>query len=418
MALSNTQTANGTITNSQTAYGAITKGFHWLTALLILTAFPVGYFAQETAQYIQSADFDGSQSVLNRAVLLFSLHKTIGVAAFFTALLRILWALSQEKPGLLHPDRKLEAWAAETAHWVLYGAMLIVPLSGWIHHAASEGFAPIWWPLGQNLPLVPKSEHLSHLFSYVHFYAMILLGLTILAHVGGALKHHVIDRDSTLMRMLPGSRTLPEPPAQRHSAVPFFSAFALWVMVLFGASGLFLIDDAAKNHAAPIAQSPKASGWTVETGTLSITVVQMGADVSGQFTDWSAAINFVDPSSPGPAGDVDVTISIPSLQLGSVSGQAMGADYFNAEIWPTAMFQAEIFKLDDGYEARGTLTIRDQSAPLTLPFTLDLEGDTARMSGAIEVNRMEYDVGLGTEDEASLAYAVSIQVDVEARKTE
>lgn len=403
--------------NTQTAYGAITKSFHWLTALLILTAFPVGYFAQETAHYIQSADFDGSQSVLNRAVLLFSLHKTIGVAAFFTALLRILWALSQEKPGLLHPDRKLEAWAAETAHWVLYGAMLIVPLSGWIHHAASEGFAPIWWPFGQNLPLVPKSEYLSHLFSYVHFYAMILLGLTILAHVGGALKHHVIDHDSTLVRMLPGSRNLPQPPAQRHSAIPFVTAFAVWMLTLIGASALYVVDHGPHGE-TQVAQTAEGSGWAVETGALGITVVQMGADVSGQFTDWSAAINFEEPANPGPAGDVDVTISIPSLQLGSVSGQAMGADYFDAETWPTAQFQAEIFKLGDGYEARGTLTIRDQTLPLTLPFTLDLEGDVARMSGATEVNRMEYHVGLGTEDEGSLAYAVMIQVELEARKAE
>ena len=406
--------------NTETTYGSITKSFHWLTALLILTAFPVGYFAQETAEYIQSAEFDGSQAVLDRAVLLFSLHKTIGVAAFFTALLRILWAVTQEKPGLLHPDRKLEAWAAETAHWVLYGAMLIVPLSGWIHHAASEGFAPIWWPFGQDLPFVPKSDFVSHLFGTIHYYAMLLLGLTILAHVGGAVKHHVIDHDSTLVRMLPGSRNLPQPPAQRHNGIPFVTAFAIWVITLIGASALYVVEHGPHSQASATrtTEATADSGWVVESGTLGITVVQMGADVSGQFTDWSAAINFEETASPGPAGDVEVTIAIPSLELGSVTDQAMGADYFDAETWPTAVFKAEIFKLDEGYEARGTLTIRDQTLPLTLPFTLDLESDVARMSGATEVNRMEYHVGLGTEDEASLAYAVAIQVQLEARKAE
>ena len=92
--------------NTFSAYGSAAKTFHWLTALLIFTAFPIGYVANGLAHQIASPEFDGSQAMIDQATRLFSLHKTLGVAVFFTALLRILWALTQTKPGLLHPDRK------------------------------------------------------------------------------------------------------------------------------------------------------------------------------------------------------------------------------------------------------------------------------------------------------------------------
>ncbi|MGR3839457.1 MAG: cytochrome b, partial [Cognatishimia sp.] len=72
------------LTNTAARYGSITKIFHWLTALLIFTAFPLGILAHD-------APYDTSNE-LTRKALLFSLHKTVGILAFVTALLRILWA--------------------------------------------------------------------------------------------------------------------------------------------------------------------------------------------------------------------------------------------------------------------------------------------------------------------------------------
>jgi len=120
--------------NTQTTYGSVSKVFHWLTALLILTAFPLGILAN-------GAPFATGEEIVQKAWL-FSLHKAVGVTIFFTALARILWAISQKKPAGLHSDNKLETFAAEAVHWRLYISMLMVPLSGWLHHAASVGFAP------------------------------------------------------------------------------------------------------------------------------------------------------------------------------------------------------------------------------------------------------------------------------------
>ncbi|MBY6138491.1 cytochrome b/b6 domain-containing protein [Leisingera daeponensis] len=413
-------------TNTFSSYGSIAKSFHWLTALLIFTAFPLGYFANEMAHDIQSAGFDGSPAVIERATLLFSLHKTIGVAVFFTALLRILWALSQPKPGLLHPDRKAEALAAEVVHWLLYGSLVAVPLTGWIHHAATTGFAPIWWPFGQSLPFVPKSDAVAGIFGSLHWLLVWTLAAALGLHIAGALKHHAVDRDATLRRMLPGSGTLPRPPAQAHSLLPLLAALLVWGGILGGGAALGLVGGkqaAGTGTAAPVvAAAPSAAaapgGWAVQSGTLGLTVTQMGSAVSGSFGEWAAVITFEEPEAPGPAGAVEVTIAIPSLELGSVASQAMGADYFDSANFPTALFQAEIEKLAEGYEAVGMLTIKDQTVPVTLPFDLELEGNTARMTGGLTLNRLDFGIGKSLPDESSLGFAVDVAVELEAVRTE
>ncbi|UWQ76507.1 cytochrome b/b6 domain-containing protein [Leisingera sp. M658] len=417
--------------NTFTSYGSVAKTFHWLTALLIFSAFPLGYFANELAHEIQSPGFDGSQAVIARATLLFSLHKTVGVAVFFTALLRILWALSQPKPGLLHPDRKAEALAAEMVHWLLYGSLVAVPLSGWIHHAATTGFAPIWWPFGQNLPFVPKSDHAADFFGGLHWVLVWTLAASLGLHIAGALKHHVMDRDATLRRMLPGRADLPQPPAQSHRLMPVLAALAVWAGALGGgaAIGVFGGHDHSHGNAQDhgtegtvtpvVAVDPAAGGgWVVQSGTLGLSVTQMGSVISGSFSEWSAVINFEEPAAPGPAGDVEVTVSIPSLELGSVAGQAMGADYFDSANFPTALFKADIEKLAAGYQASGTLTIKGKTVPVTLPFSLDLQGGTAKMAGTLTLNRLDFGIGKSLPDESSLGFAVEVPVELEAKRAE
>ncbi|WP_282051503.1 cytochrome b/b6 domain-containing protein [Phaeobacter inhibens] len=417
--------------NTARHYGSVAKGFHWLTALLMLAVFPLGYFANDLAHHIQSADFDGAQATLTRAALLFSLHKTLGLALFLTALLRILWALSQPKPVPLHPERRAETVLAEVVHWLLYGALVAAPLTGWIHHAATTGFAPIWWPFGQDLPFVPKSEAVAAVFGGLHWLFVWTLAVALGLHIAGALKHEVIDRDATLRRMLPVHA--PEVTAQTetpHGALPFLVALAIWVLVLAGggAFGLYAphshapTDTAAghghdhdHDHEAGTDTMP-TGGWVVQDGTLAIAIVQMGSEVRGQFDQWQASIAFEEPNAPGPAGTVTVSVAIPSLMLGSVTDQAMGPDYFDSASHPTAEFRAEIEKLAEGYVADGTLRIRDQEVPLRLPFTLDLNGDTAVMSGSAEVNRLDFNIGQGVQDEGSLAYAVTIAVDLTASR--
>ncbi len=400
------------LTNSDISYGSVTKTFHWLIALLILSNIALGWIAANMAHEIEGG---ASEAMVDRASVLFSIHKTTGVAIFFTALARILWAMSQPKPGLLNGDRGLEARAAQTAHWLLYGSLVLVPLSGWVHHAATSGFAPIWWPFGQTLPFVPKSEAVSETAATLHFLLQWVMTGAIGAHVAGALKHHLIDRDATLRRMLPG-RVAAQPTARQPGhALPLVVALAIWGATIGGASAVGMFD--APEKAAP-SLAEVESDWQVEEGSLQITIVQMGSEVTGSFDEWTADIAYSEtPDADGRHGTVEVEVAINSLSLGSVTSQAMGADFFNVENHPTARFAADLVESDEGKIAEGTLSIRDESVPVEMPFDLSIEGDTATASGELIVDRRDFRIGADVKDEDSLEYSVDIAFELTATRT-
>ncbi len=395
------------LTNTTQTYGTVTKTFHWLTALLIITLIPLGIIAN-------GLPYETSEELAQKAYL-FSLHKTLGIFVFFVALARILWALSQPKPGLLHADRKVESWAAETVHWLLYGSLLLVPLSGWIHHAATTGFAPIWWPLGQSLPFVPKDPDVAATFAGLHIVFERVLALSIFLHIAGALKHHFVDKDVTLRRMWFGSASVPKTSGGHSRAVPLVSALAAWVIALFIGSNLGVYSHHGAS-AAPEALASVQSDWTVQDGTLAITTKQFGQEVQGAFADWTAAIQFDPEVTQGTAGDVTVTVSIGSLTLGSVTDQAFAPDYFDLVSFPTATFNAEIEPITDGYVAKGVLTIKDKAMPLEMPFGLSLDGDTASMSATLALDRRDFGIGLNMLDEGQLMYQVKVDVNLVATR--
>lgn len=392
------------LSNTKDHFGAITKTFHWLTALLILTAIPLGLLA--TRGDISTDDG------ITRTTWLFSLHKTVGVAAFWVAFLRILWALTQTRPALLNANKRLESFAAEAVHWLLYISMMLVPLSGWAHHAASTGFAPILWPFGQTLPFIPQSEFLAHLFEGWHFVLTKVLAVSVFLHIAGAIKHHLINKDATLRRMLPGQAVLPDLAQKEHSKSPLFTALIVYGIAMGGGTYLGL-----PGKTAPIESLDKVeSQWTVETGTLGITIKQLGTDVTGGFSDWTADIAF-DPETE--TGSVTVVIASNSLTLGSVTKDALGPDYLDVTNAPTASFVANIARSDAGLVADGTLTLLGVQKPLVLPFALDLEQGLATVKGQTTLNRIDFGVG-ATEHptDSNLGFDVIIDVDLTARAPE
>ncbi len=392
------------ITNSEYTYGGVTKTFHWLTALLIFTAFPLGVIAQ-------NLPFSTDAELAQKAWF-FSVHKTVGVMAFLVAVARILWAVTQTKPAALHPERKLETFAAETVHWLLYASLALVPLSGWLHHAATDGFAPILWPLGQSLPLVPKSAAVAEFFAGWHFVLTKVLLVSILLHVAGAIKHVVVDKDQTLARMMPGTTELTEYPQSSHQKSPFWAALVIYLVALGGGSAIGL-----SSHETAEAAELEAveSDWTVTEGTLGISIVQLGSNVAGSFADWTAAISYNPEIEDDLKGKVEVTISIGSLSLGTVTSQAMGPEFFDAEGFPTATFTANLIDADEVHTAAGNLTIKGISVPLTFPYELEINEGVATVSGSVMVDRQDFSIGTSSyQDETSLGFPVTISFELTA----
>ena len=79
--------------------------------------------------------------------------------------------------------------------------MLVVPVVGWLYSSAS-GYPVVYLKLWQLPDLVPKDTALAKGLVQVHgTLAWTLMGVVLL-HAAGAFKHHFVDRDATLRRML------------------------------------------------------------------------------------------------------------------------------------------------------------------------------------------------------------------------
>lgn len=392
------------LANTAARYGAVTKCFHWATALMIITLIPLGIIAT-------NLPFD-TDAAMARKAWLFSAHKTLGILLFVTALARILWAITQTKPAPLHPERRVESFLAEMVHWLLYGSLIMVPLTGWLYHSASSVGAPIWIPGIGKLPWIPQNESVAHSFAALHIIFERVLAVSLVLHVVGALKHHFMDRDATLRRMWFGKAEATADPVPHNPALPVVGAGVAWAAALLIGTGMGLFA-MSETPAAPTVQLQQAaSDWQVQDGTIAIRVTQFGSVTEGQFSDWTSAITY-DPETG--TGDVTTTIAIPSLTLGTVTDQAMQTDYFNAAEHPTATYQGNISREGDGpHMATGTLTLKGTAIPVSFPFDLTITDDTATMTGTLTLNRIDF--GIGSDDTGSLAAEVEVTLNVTAAK--
>ncbi len=175
-----------------------------------------------------------------------------------------------------------------------------------------------------------------------------------------------------------------------------------------------LIASAALLLTAGIAQ---ASDWTVdaETSTLGFTFIQEGKEIEGKFDSWDADITF-DPEDLDNAS-AKVTIEIDSVDAGSRSRtrSAKGKNWLARKKHPQATFETTTFREtgEGAYEADATLTIRDQSNPITLPFTLAFDGDTVKMVGSVALDRKAFGVGESNDD---VGAQVTVNVDLTATR--
>ncbi|MCU9848731.1 cytochrome b/b6 domain-containing protein [Defluviimonas sp. WL0024] len=209
-------------TATRHGFGRAARAFHWLCALAIVAAAALGLYMLRLPA--------GSETEVAAVYRAFSAHKTLGIVALALILARLGWTLRHPGPGPLHPARRVETFLADLVHWILWGAMLALPVTGWLHHSAAPGFAPILWPFGQSLPLVSADEARALEWRTLHRAASWLLYGALALHILGALKHALVDRDATLARMVTGNGP-PVAPARagRYAAI---LAAALWTATI------------------------------------------------------------------------------------------------------------------------------------------------------------------------------------------
>lgn len=162
---------------------------HWLVALLIFAALPLGLYMHDLP-------------LSPHKLRLYSYHKWIGVTVLLFAVIRLAWRAAHRPPALPDTMPRWERIAAESVHYLLYALIFIIPLSGWLMSSAM-GFQTVWFGVLPLPDLVGKNKELADLLHEVHENLSYGLLILVAGHTGAALKHYFIERDDILQRMIP-----------------------------------------------------------------------------------------------------------------------------------------------------------------------------------------------------------------------
>ena len=176
-------------------YSRVAIAFHWTIAVLIIGLVAFGLLM--TKEWMP-----------NRFAI-YQWHKSFGILVLILSVGRLIWRLMNPPPALPEGMKRWEAVAAKITHIGFYILMIGMPLLGWAMVSATT--LPIENKLFDLIPLpdlpgVSASEALEARFKQLHELGAKLIILLFVLHVGGALKHHFIEKDNVLARMIPALR--------------------------------------------------------------------------------------------------------------------------------------------------------------------------------------------------------------------
>ncbi len=179
--------------NTHDRYGAVAIALHWTIAMLFVAQYAIAYSVKLTVGY----DSESGESVL-------AWHRSTGLLILLLVLGRLWWRAVNVVPPLPASVPPLQCILAHWTHWALYAVMLAQPLSGAAMHVA-RGQPVHFFGLAVVPAQMAADEDLAEgLFGPIHSDVMSVVTLVIVGmHVAAALKHHCVNRDNVLVRMLP-----------------------------------------------------------------------------------------------------------------------------------------------------------------------------------------------------------------------
>ncbi len=171
----------------------LTIAFHWAVAIGIIGMLSLGFYMKETESYN-----------------LYDIHKSIGVLLLIIIVARSVWRLMNGWPVPAGRYSTIEIAIARFTHWTLLVTSIIMPVSGAISSGmggngiAFFGLTLVPKNMHPTKPFeaVPHNESVASFSSSIHEIVAWILVAVIVLHVFGALKHHIVDKDGTLRRIL------------------------------------------------------------------------------------------------------------------------------------------------------------------------------------------------------------------------
>ena len=367
-------------------YDDIAVIFHWAIALLIIGLLIVGKYMTSLEEN------DPVRFVLTQW------HKSFGITVLILSVLRLLWRFTHKPPPALASIALWQQHAASLVHGLLYVLMFTLPITGWIMVSASPLnldtvlFNVIPWPHLPGVDTLENRGDISHAFNDYHEIAGTILILILLAHIGAAFKHHFLDKDKTLIRMLPA----------RESSAFKRKIIVLIVAVSSSITGLYLYANSG-NQAALLAAGDREVSFVADI---------TGEPTPGVFTQTSveALIYEADPS----ASKIVARVQTASLSVDDpqVAGSLPEREWFDVQNFPEAVFESvSVTAADDGnLLVTGNLTIKETTQEVSFSMTFSDDDGRRVVRGEFTIDRREFSIGLDSQQsEDFVGYPVMVK---------
>lgn len=439
MAASETRSGTG----GAARYTAVAIVLHWLIAAMILYQLVIGLWMSDALEGAEGAELQAVYQAVQT-------HKAIGLTILVLSVLRLVWRLLHPAPPLPATMGLASRLAAKASHALFYVIMVGAPLTGW----AMVSSSPTLRSISTNyfdLFIVPHlpgfaafSEAEHGLVANAHWLLGIGAAALLVLHVAAALKHHFVDGDDVLARMVPGVKprraVAAPPPPPRRPGQPILAGvvaaaalgFAGWVALSAWepratAAATTNADGAADPEAAGDAQAAGSAAddaepgapprWAVvaEESAIIFTGRAAGAEFEGRFADWSADIRFDPERLAESRVRVSVVISSATTNDPTINASIANAEWLDAAGHPIAVFETREIRAGaetGAFVADGVLTLKGASHPVSVAFTLAIAEGRAEMAGRAALVRADFSVGAigGLEDGM-----VSPEIDLDLR---
>jgi cytochrome b561 len=175
--------------NSPAQYGAVSKSFHWMTVVLVILGWTLGYFHDDLPHAFHQ--------------LALVIHISIGLTVLVLVVSRLAWRTIDPPPASEKTALgELAEFGARMVHFALYGLLLAIPVFGILVQFARGHALPIFGVFEIASPWVRDREFARAMIGWHGWLANGMM-LLVLLHAVAALTHHFVLRDRTLARMLP-----------------------------------------------------------------------------------------------------------------------------------------------------------------------------------------------------------------------
>ena len=399
-------------------YNTPSKAFHWITALLVLVTAPMGLYMV----WLEPSPFKFD---------IYQWHKSVGMTIFLLVIMRVGWNLASTRPKPLTSLHKWEVALSKTVHILMYLALFIMPLTGWLMTSAGQ-FPNKYFGLFDIPDLVGKNDWLFEVMRESHEIIAFIFLAAIVLHVTGGLKHYILDRDQTLQRMLPVSG--------KRAQKAFTFGMTFFVFLSFLVSGGLIYQLEIKDTHTPdriagvkiekqektLSQaSPSVEAWSIDKdkSRIGFSVEVEGSKFEGEFLNYDGTIIFDPDNLDSAKAEIDVRIE--SVKSGSKDRDSyiVQEPWLHADKHSFARFTSSDFQKSDtkDYVVTGDFTLKGVTKKIEMPFHLDIteknDQKIARASGQFKIDRKAHTIGTGPWAQGdTVGESVTIQIDLTARK--